>query len=309
MKNSRRGATLTLMEQASRRKCTGLILSGGGARGFAHIGVLRVLEQTHTNVDVIAGTSMGAILGAFYAAGYRADEIYKIMHALSWRDIIDFSLQGGFIKGGKLHAFLAEHLPRKFSDLKKPLAVTTTDVETGEEIVIVEGDLITAIRASSSFPGAIEPIQFQGRTLADGGIINNLPVEAAAFLGANYTFASDTTAPRRMPYEAPNANGNWFERFVATVKLERRNPMAQMLLRSSDIMQSILTDMQYSLHPADVRVRHLMPNVRIESFWEFETIVQQGEEATLACFAGAGLLARDYQLEPITTVQPLQATR
>ena len=266
-------------------------MSGGGARGFAHLGVLKVLERSTLSVDVVAGTSMGAILGAFHAAGYRADAICELVGSLSWRDIIDFSLSSGFIKGSKLHSFLAEHLPRDFAELKKPLAVTTTDVESGEEVIITEGDLITALRASSGFPGAIEPVQFRGRTLADGGIINNLPVEAAAFLDATYTVASDTTAPRRAAFGDPYAGGHWWERFVATVKLERRNPMAQMLLRSSDIMQSILTDMQYSLHPADVRVRHAMPEIRIESFWAFDEIVKLGESEAERVFGLKGLLA------------------
>ena len=279
------------METAKRSKKVGLILSGGGARGFAHIGVLKALEDTDIKVDVVSGTSMGAILGACFAAGYKADEICKLVESLSWRDIIDFSLSAGFIKGAKLHAFLAEHLPRDFKDLQKPLAITTTDVETGEEVVITDGDLITALRASSGFPGAIEPIQFRGRTLADGGIINNLPVEAAAFLDASYTIASDTTAPRRSVYDDPLSKGHWWERFKATVKLERRNPMMQMMLRSTDIMQSILTDMQYSLHPADVRVQHLMPEIRIESFWAFDEIVRLGEENARVTFGRAGLLS------------------
>ena len=233
---------------------------------------------------------MGAILGACHAAGYSADEICELVESLSWRDIIDFSLSAGFIKGAKLHAFLAANLPKDFKDLEKPLAITTTDVETGEEVIIKEGDLITALRASSGFPGAIEPIQFRGRTLADGGIINNLPVEAAAFLDATYTIASDTTAPRRAAYADPSDGGRWWERFVATVKLERRNPMMQMMLRSTDIMQSILTDMQYSLHPADVRVQHLMPEIRLESFWAFDEIVELGEENATATFRNAGVL-------------------
>lgn len=277
------------MEQVGKAKKVGLILSGGGARGFAHIGLFKVLEQTPITIDVIAGTSMGAILGAFYAAGYKAEQIYSIARGLSWRDVLDVSLNSGFIKGDKLHHFLSEYLPRSFADLKKPLAVTTTDIETGEEVIITEGDLITALRASSCYPGAFEPVPFKGRTLADGGIVNNLPVEALSFLHANYTIASDCTAARRASYIAPNAEGHWWERFIATVKLERRNPMAQMVLRSSDVMQSILTEMQYCLHPADIRIRHIMPQIRLESFWSFEEIVQLGKEASYETFKMAGV--------------------
>ena len=277
------------METAKRQRKVGLVLSGGGARAFAHIGVLRALERTDVHVDVVAGTSLGAILGAFHAAGYSADAVYTIARSLSWRDIIDFSLQFGFFKGEKLHAFLAEYLPSDFADLAKPLAVTTADVETGEEVVITEGDLITALRASSCYPGAFEPLQFRGRTLADGGIINNLPVEAAGFLDANFVVASDTTPPRRSPFSEAS-DGRWWERFIATMRFERRNPMVQMLLRSSDIMQSILTEMQYCLHPADVRVKHALPHVRVESFYALESIIELGEQEALRVFTEVGLL-------------------
>jgi NTE family protein len=278
------------MEVARREKRTGLILSGGGARGFAHIGVLKVLEHTDINIDVIAGTSMGAILGALYANGYSADEIYKLSQDISWRDVLDFSMLSGLLKGEKFHQLLATHLPADFKDLQKPLAVATTDIETGEEVFITEGDLISALRASSCYPGMFEPLQFRGRTLADGGIVNNLPVEAGAFLDATYTIASDTTPPRRATFVDPNSEGNWWERFMATVRFERRNPMAQMLMRSTDIMQSILTDMQYTLHPADIRVRHIMPHVRVESFWSFEEIVSIGEKTAIHTFQDVGLI-------------------
>ncbi len=281
---------LILMEVAKREKRVGLILSGGGARGFAHIGTLKVIEQAQIQVDVIAGTSMGAILGALFAAGYTVDTIYSMAQTTSWRDVFDLSLGSGLIKGDKLHQFFSEYLPSDFSDLEKPLVVTTTDIESGEEVVITEGDLITALRASSCYPGMFEPVQFRGRTLADGGIVNNLPVEAVAFLDANYTIASDATPPRRSAFVDPLQDESWWERFVAMVRLERRNPMAQMVMRSSDIMQSILTDMQYTLHPADVLVKHLMPHIRVESFWSYEEIVSLGEQNALHTFRNAGLI-------------------
>jgi NTE family protein len=296
------------MEVSKREKRVGLILSGGGARGFAHIGTLKALEQASIKVDVIAGTSMGAVLGALYAAGYKADAIYSMAQTTSWRDVFDLSLQSGLIKGDKLHQFFAEYLPADFSNLKKPLAVTTTDIESGEEVVITEGDLITALRASSCYPGMFEPVQFKGRTLADGGIVNNLPVEAVAFLGANYTIASDATPPRRSAFIDPQQGGSWWERFMATVRFERRNPMAQMVMRSSDIMQSILTDMQYTLHPADVLVKHLMPRIRVESFWSYEDIVSLGEQNALHTLRNAGLLNHDV-MPSFTPVLPVSKSR
>lgn len=266
----------------------GLVLSGGGARGFAHIGVLRSLERAGAKFDVIAGTSMGAIVGSLYAAGHTPEEIYELAKSTSWRDIIDISLQAGLIKGNRFESFLSAHLPATFEELKLPIAITTTDVQSGEEVVLLEGDLIKAVRASSSFPGAFEPIAFAGRTMADGGIVNNLPIAAATLLGANRVIASDVSPPRHSIYRTPEQEGTWWERMVATVKLERRNPMVQMMLRSSDIMQSILVDIHASLHPPDLRIRMAMPQYRIESFKDFEDIVAIGEQTAEATLAARG---------------------
>ena len=284
------GSSKPHSKQGGKTRKVGLILSGGGARGFAHIGLLRVLERADIHVDVVAGTSIGAILGALYASGYSADEIYKLAKAVSWRHLLDFSMQAGLLKGEKLHDLLATHLPAEFSELKKPLAVATTDVETGDEVFILDGDLVRAVRASSCYPGAFEPVDFNGRMLADGGIVNNLPVNAVAFLGATYAIASDATAPRRAAFSDP-FDENWWGRMMATIKLERRSLMAQMILRSTDIMQSILTDIQYNMHPADLRVQHAMPHVRVESFWAFDEIVALGEWEAMRAFTQAGLLS------------------
>ncbi len=267
------------MESSGADHRLGLVLSGGGARGLAHIGVLRVLEREGAKIDVIAGTSMGAIVGSLYATGMSAETLYEIADALHWWEIVDLSLQSGLLKGDRLQTVLAEHLPADFADLEMPFAVTTTDIETGEAVVIMDGELVRAVRASSSFPGAFEPLQIRGRTLADGGIVNNLPVSAATLLGATRTIASDVTAPRRSGFQGPGHGGNWWERMVKTMRLERRNPMAQMMFRSTDIMQSILVDIQHSLQPADLRIVLGMPEIRVESFRDFRRIVQHGQDA------------------------------
>lgn len=292
------GAALSVLEQrldaepedaegsGTPRTSIGIALSGGGARGFAHIGMLKVLERHGIEVDVLAGTSMGAILGALYAYGYRADDLHELATSISWRDVIDLSLAAGLLKGEKLHHLLSTYLPETFEELSKPLAVTTTDIESGEQVVFTHGDLITAVRASSCFPGAFEPIELGPRTLADGGITNNLPVDALALMHAGITLASDVTPPRRSVYVHPSDEpASWWERMVATVTLERRTPMAAVTLRASDIMMRMLSDVQYVLHPADLRVQHDMPSVRIEAFWELDQIVEAGVVSTEAALA------------------------
>ena len=264
----------------------GLVLSGGGARAFAHIGTLRALDRHGVEIGALAGTSMGAIIAALYATGLRADDLHELARSVSWRDVIDLSLEAGLLKGQKLHALLADHLPERFDELGLPLAVTCTDIESGQEVTFTEGDLISAVRASSCFPGAFEPIQIDGRTLADGGICNNLPVDALALMRATFTIASDVTPPRHATYHSPEDDRRpWWERVVGIVTLERRTPMAAMTLRATDIMARILTDAQYVHHPADLRIQHELPTFRIESFGDLDAIVAEGEAVAEAALA------------------------
>lgn len=271
-----------------------MVLSGGGARGFAHIGVLRVLERHHVTLDALAGTSMGAIIGALYAYGYRADDLQELANSISWRDVIDLSLAGGVLKGEKLQQLLGNYLPSQFEDLGGALAITCTDIEAGEQLVFTSGDLLTPLRASASLPGAFEPVEHEGRTLADGGILNNLPVDAMALMRTQLTLASDVSPPRRAVYaDHENGEQSWWQRVVATVTLERRSPLAAATFRASDIMMRLLTDAQYIHHPADLRIQHQMHGYHLESFWAVDEIVALGEANAEAALASRGdLLAR-----------------
>lgn len=268
---------------------SGLVLSGGGARGFAHVGVIKVFEDIGAEFDVVSGVSMGAIIGSFYAAGYNAQEIEDIVIGVGWREILDVSFKTGVLKGERLDAFLRTHLPDTFEELEKPFAVGTTDIETGEAVILASGDLVSAVRASACFPGAFEPVHRNGRTLADGGIINNLPVNAANLLGATVTVASDVTSVRHSMFVDPDDEDSTFwDRMVATVKLERRNPMLHMLLRSTDIMQGILTDMHAVMNPADLRIRIPMQDQRVESFGNAVEIIHQGTLAAKQALTAIG---------------------
>jgi NTE family protein len=272
----------------------GMVLSGGGARGFAHIGVLRVLEAHEVSVDALAGTSMGAIIAALYAHGYRSDDLQELANSISWRDVIDLSLAGGVLKGEKLHHLLGNYLPERFEDLGRALAITCTDIEAGEQLLFTSGDLLTPLRASASLPGAFEPVEHEGRTLADGGILNNLPVDAMALMRTHLTLASDVSPPRRaILADEEDGERSWWQRVVATVTLERRSPLAAATFRASDIMMRLLTDAQYLHHPADLRIQHEMHGYHLESFWAVDEIVALGEANARAAFASQpDLLAR-----------------
>jgi NTE family protein len=160
-------------------KKIGLVLGGGGAKGYAHIGVLKSLEENNISVDYVAGTSIGAVVGALYCLGYNAREIEKIAKTTNFKQLFDLTLpKKGLIKGEKIEIYL-RHLfeNKKFSDLKKPLFVVAADIVNFREVIFNKGDLTKAVRASISIPGIFHPVENNGKTLVDGGILNNLPID------------------------------------------------------------------------------------------------------------------------------------
>ena len=209
----------------------GLVLSGGGARGAAHIGVLKVLEDLHIPIDAIAGTSMGAVVGGLYASGFSARDIERIVGTLNWQDAFKdrppreeltfrrkqedqnflvkfplglrsrrFQLPKGLIQGQKLNQTLRKlTLPiariEDFDQLPTPFRAVATDLETGEAVVIGEGDLTSAMRASLSAPGVFSPVEREGRVLVDGGLSKNLPIDVAREMGVDVVIVVDVGFP------------------------------------------------------------------------------------------------------------------
>lgn len=209
----------------------GLALAGGGAKGAAHIGVLEVLEENHIPVDYIAGTSMGAIIGGLYAAGLSADELRDELLAVDWTDALSdsprrqdlefrrkeektrypFDLEGGLRKGGirfpsglragqKLGLLFQQLTLRAggvydFDDLPIPFRAVATDIRTGDPVVLDHGSLPTALRASMAIPAFFTAVELDGRTLVDGGISNNVPVDVVRAMGADIVIAVDLRDP------------------------------------------------------------------------------------------------------------------
>jgi NTE family protein len=216
---------------AAERPRIGLALSGGGARGSAHIGVLRALEELQVPIDFIAGTSMGSIIGGLYAAGYDADGIEQILADMDWETAFtdrperihrtmrkkelekDFLIphRVGFNDGRlqlPLGAIEGQHLDqvlhrllmpaaniRSFDNLHIPFRAVATDLVTGDEVVLSAGSLPNALRASMSVPGVFSPVEVDGRLLVDGGMSNNLPVSVVRAMGADIVIAVDISAP------------------------------------------------------------------------------------------------------------------
>lgn len=216
----------------------GLVLSGGGARGFAHIGAIKVLEEIGMPIDFVVGTSMGSIVGGLYAVGYSSEELETIIYEVNWEDVfsdtpprklwsyqkkrasskyilgVGFSWKGfvvpqGLTSGQKisnLMAFLTLRASEaeNFDELPIPYRAVAADIVTGEEVVLDHGSLADAMRASMSVPGVFTPITIDGHLLVDGGIVNNLPVDVVKKMGADVVIAVDISSPLKSQKELGN---------------------------------------------------------------------------------------------------------
>lgn len=155
-----------------------LALGGGGARGIAHIGVIRYLEEQGARPIALSGTSMGSIVGSLYALGKSSHDMEAILANMSWLKMVDFDMKKGLLKGEKIEKYLDELFEGKsFEDLDIPYTVTATDLDTGEGILFTTGKLAPAVRASISIPGIFSPKEYLDRNLVDGGLTANLPIE------------------------------------------------------------------------------------------------------------------------------------
>ena len=180
----------------------GLALSAGGVRGFAHVGVLEVLHNAAVPLDVMAGTSMGAIVGSLYAAGLPVETLWQIGEHITIRTITpDFNVMGAmrFLfkrklpSSSNLQKFFHEQVGNmQFEDMPIPFATAAMDIKTGEQVVFDSGPLDIAVRASMNLPGVFEPVQYRHRYLVDGAVVNYLPVNLVKNKGADYIIASVT---------------------------------------------------------------------------------------------------------------------
>ncbi len=177
--------------QEPERPTVALVLSGGGAWGAAHIGVLEVLAEHDIEFDMIAGTSAGAVAGAFYLAGYDIEGLSRQLAELSFLQVLRPSFGGlGFFRIDPVEQYFADRLDYdRLEDLPKPMAITATDIDTGKPVVFTEGPLARLLAASSAVPVVFDPLEYDGKLLADGGVVDNVPIDAARELGADRIIA------------------------------------------------------------------------------------------------------------------------
>lgn len=186
-----------------------LALGGGAAKGFAHVGVIRVLEANGIRPDIITGTSAGAVVGAIYASGKNAEQLRKRALALNPEDLKDFTLSGNSVfKGAKLAAFVNREVGRKkLEQLPRRFGAVATDFDTGARVVFRVGDTGTAVRASAAIPNVFEPVVIKGRRYVDGGLVSPVPAIAAREMGADIVIAVDISS-RPAKGSTPGMLGN-----------------------------------------------------------------------------------------------------
>lgn len=246
----------------------GLALSGGAARGIAHIGVLKVLEENNFPISFIAGTSMGSIIAGAYAAGMKISQLEQVALSINWRDASKVSFSRlAIMSNDPLEHLLRRLLPVKdFSKMRIPLAIVTADIQTGQAVVFTTGDAVKAIKISCSVPGFFAPtIDEKGRMLVDGGIVQNLPVAATLALGAEKVIAVDVNAGIEM--SAPPTN------------------IFQVLMQSYMLIGR--GSSTYQASHASLLVEPNIGRIRVDELEKAAELIKAGEEAMIKALPAA----------------------
>lgn len=262
------------------RPCIGLVLSGGGPRGLAHIGVLRVLERERIPVDVLAGTSIGGVLAAGYAAGLSTDDLEKEALATArvrrLLRLIDPGLpEAGLLRGQRIQAYFEELLGNlTFADLKYPLALVAVDLNAQRQVILSEGSVSLALRATISVPGLFTPVDLAGQRLVDGGVLDNLPIDAAQHLGADVVIAVDVESdPNKWIEDRLNGYGRLPNGLASTLAIV--DEVSQLMMRT-------IKENNMRRNPPDVLVRPIPPKgINIfAGYGRVRELIQIGEQAT-----------------------------
>jgi len=238
-----------------------VVLGAGAAKGFAHIGVLKVLEAQKVPVQMIVGTSVGSFVGSLYAYGYDAYALQKMALSLERSDIAELTIPDrGFLKGERLRDYVnAKVRNSTIEKLKIPFYAVATNIKTGAEAVFATGNTGMAVQASSAIPGVFQPAAFSGTSYVDGGVVNPLAVDVARRYGADAVIAVDITAG--------------IDQTIPTGTIET-------ILKSIDIMYNKISQSQVS--KADVVIRPMVGLVGAADFARRNEAIMEGERAALA---------------------------
>jgi len=296
----------------------GLALGSGSARGWAHIGVIEALTEAGVEIDYVAGTSIGAVVGAVFAAG-NLDQLKEVVLQLDWKQILGFLgvvfPKSGLIDGAKVSDFIRHHVQEKMiEDLSLPFSAVSTNLNDGRQVVIRDGDLIEAVRASISTPGIFTPVKQNGMILVDGGLVNPVPVNVARSMGADLVIAVDLNsdivskrgARTQDPFTSRDRNsGTSFVRIAGSKVLNElnkkaasfrtqaihqvgqwlsRDPMPnifEVLLESITIMEAQIAMTRLALDPPDLLIQPNLGHIRFMEFNRAQEAIHAGYEETL----------------------------
>ena len=263
-------------------KKLGLALGGGGARGCAHIGVIKSLTSAGIRIDYIAGTSIGSVVGGAFASG-DIERFEKYLLEVKWTDVVKHFDLGvpylGLFKGNKLVKLLEQLITRKkFNQLNLPFLVVATNLDTGEEVRIVQGKVIDAIRASIAIPGIFTPFKKGKQYLIDGGVVNPMPVDAVQEMGAelvigvdlSYEFIKENLRSRKRKQLSKNPIVDW-------LTPDRPN-IIDVIESSIFMMQLQITEKNIALNSPDILIRPALGSARIFDFHKARGMIEKGFE-------------------------------
>ena len=256
------------------RPSVGLALGGGGARGLAHIGVLEVLQEAEIPIDMIAGTSAGAAIGAIYAQGKDASLIRNLATGFNWRklfSLVDFVFpRNGLIQGKRIADLLQLVMGGKikFTDLKIQLACVATDLSSCEEVVIDEGSVIDAVRASISIPGIFTVFKHKGRYLIDGSLVNPVPVNVLKNKGIDFVIAVNVI---------PDLRERHYQAGKQDIVAFKKPNIFSVIMQSTHIAQCVL--LQSCLQNADVVIKPQVAHIGATDFRRAGECITQGRLA------------------------------
>jgi NTE family protein len=283
----------------------GLALGGGSARGWAHIGVIRALQDAGIEPDIICGTSIGALVGAAYVGG-ELDPLEAWVRSLRLQTVVgflDFSLNGGLIKGEKLIGFFRSHfVDRDIRELARPFGAVATDLQRGREVWLREGPVTDAVRASIALPGLFTPVQLGGRWLVDGGLVNPVPVSLCRAMGADLVIAVDLNTdrlgrhlkpkPAKMPRKRAAAEP---ETLADAVRMRIETGVSQLginheagpkipamldvVASSINIMQVLITRSRLAGDPPDVTMAPRLADLGLMEFHRAGVAIDAGRRA------------------------------
>lgn len=280
----------------------GLALGGGAARGWAHIGVIRALQDAGIEPDIVCGTSIGALVGAAYASGELEllETWVRSLRAQTVAGFLDFSLNGGLIKGEKLVGFLRSHfVDRDIRELARPFGAVATDLRRGREVWLRERKVSDAVRASIALPGLFTPVQFDGEWLVDGALVNPVPVSLCRAMGADFVIAVDLNAdllghhiqpkPGKVPLpaEAPTPSDALMARIQSSLAqfgthrtMKPKVPAVLDVMASSiNIMQVMITRSRLAGDPPDTLVTPLLADLGWMEFHRASVAIEAGRRA------------------------------